>query len=254
MKIGTSSCEIQNSISHNGKVGLILLATDQITLYEFEAIFKDTNILFFPTRLQSATNLTPKTLLAIKDGLQCATNTILPSLKLDVVAFSCTSASMSIGEKKVAKLIKNSDKKREIMAVTNPYTAIKNACKFLKISKIGLITPYTKEVTRGIIKGMRPKIKTLHATTFNIPNDNIVPDITPRSTIKAVKKMSKKEDIDAIFISCTNVNICRYIDKLERITKKTILTSNQVMAWDILRLANYTKPIDGFGTLLQKRR
>lgn len=40
MEIKIIDSELNNRISHNGKIGLILLATDQITLYEFDAILK----------------------------------------------------------------------------------------------------------------------------------------------------------------------------------------------------------------------
>jgi len=255
MEIKVLESELNNTISHNGKIGLILLATDQITLYEFDAILKDTGILCFPSRvMMDSVELTPEVLMAIKNELASAANTILPGLTLDVAVLSCTSASMIIGEDEVARIIKQSDPKREIKEVTNPYTAIKSACKSLNINELGVITPYSKEVTQGILDGMQPDIKTISAATFNNPNDNLVPSITPQSIKDAVIQMAKDENIKTIFISCTNLNICRYIDELEKITGKTILTSNQVMAWDILRLANYKEPIIGFGQLLEKER
>ncbi len=255
MEIKVINSELKNTISHNGKVGLILLATDQITLYEFDSILKDTGVLCFPSRvMMDSVELTPEVLMAIKDELASAANTILPGLTLDVAALSCTSASMTIGEDEVARIIKQSNPKREIKEVTNPYTAIKNACEFLNINELGIITPYSIEVTQGIIDGMNPNIKTISAATFNNPNDNLVPSITPSSIKNAVLKMAKDENIKTIFVSCTNLNICRYIDELEKLTGKTILSSNQVMAWDILRLAKYKKTILGFGSLLEKER
>ena len=255
MEIKVINSELNNTISHNGKIGLILLATDQITLYEFEAILKDTGVLCFPSRvMMDSVELTPEVLMAIKNELASATRTILPGMTLDVVALSCTSASMTIGEDEVARIIKQSDSKREIKEVTNPYSAIKNACAFLNIDELGVITPYSKEVTKGIIEGMEPNIKTISAATFNNTNDNLVPSIHPDSIKDAVIEMAKNKKVKTIFVSCTNLNICRYIDELEKITGKTILTSNQVMAWDILRLANYKKPILGFGSLLKEER
>ncbi len=253
MKIDILKSKLENTISNNAKIGLILLATDQITLYEFEAMLKDINILCFPSRVKmDSVELTPEVLMSIKSELSDATKKILPGLTLDVVALSCTSASMIIGEDEIKKIIKQ-DNNREIKEVTNPYTAIKNVCKYLSIKELAVITPYSIEVTQGILEGMEPDIKTIRASTFNNPNDNLVPDITTDSIKDAVLDMAKDEKVKTIFISCTNLNICRYIEELEQLTKKRILTSNQVMAWDILRLANYTKPIYGFGSLLSRR-
>jgi len=254
MIINDLKAEINNKISHNGKIGLILLATDQITLHEFETIFKNIGILCFPSRVMNSVELTPEVLLKIRDELSDAANTLLPGLTLDAVAFSCTSASMTIGEEEVARIIKQSDPKREIKEVTNPYSAIKSACKFLNIKELGIITPYSEEVTQGIIDGMTVAgIETLSAASFKITNDNIVPDITAASIKQAVIDMANENIVDTIFVSCTNLNICKEIDDLEKITGKTILTSNQVMAWDILRLVNNKQQINGFGKLFKHK-
>jgi len=254
MIINDLKAEINNKISHNGKIGLILLATDQITLYEFETIFKDLGILCFPSRVMNSVELTPEVLLKIKDELRYATNALLPGITLDAVAFSCTSASMTIGEEEVARIIKQSDPEREIKEVSNPYSAIKNACKYLDIQELGVITPYSEEVTHGIIDGMTVAgIKTVTAASFKIPNDNIVPDITAASIKQAVINMANENIVDTIFVSCTNMNICKEIDDLEKITGKTILTSNQVMAWDILRLVENKHQINGFGKLFKHK-
>lgn len=255
MKIRILDKQLDNQISHNGKVGLILLSTDQVTIYEFEAIFRDTGILYFPARVMlESVELSPKVLMQVKNQLSSATNSIIPGMKLDAVAFSCTCASMTIGNEEVSKIIKSSDENRDIGGITNPYSAIKDICKFLDIDELGVITPYSIEVTQGIVDGMLPEIKSLDVATFNNPNDNLVPIITPESVKNAVINMAKNEKIKTIFVSCTNINICRYITELEEITGKTILTSNQILAWDILRLVNYKKPIYGFGSILEKER
>ncbi len=62
---------------------------------------------------------------------------------------------------KLKELLNKSDPKREIKEVTNPYSAIKNVCKFLDIKELGVITPYSKEVTQGILDGMKADIKTI---------------------------------------------------------------------------------------------
>ncbi len=247
--------ELENTLSVNGKVGLILLATDQITLYEFNQILKDTHILCFPTRVMSATEITLEGLSAIKSCLSDAAKSILPSVDLDVVAFSCTSASMVIGSQEIATIIKKSDLNRTIRHTIDPFSAIKNACLFLKINKVALITPYIESVNKGIIEGMNQHNITIQqVASFNVSDDNLVPHITKQSIIDSVMAVSKDKEVKTIFVSCTNLNVCTYIQELEQLSGKTVLTSNQVMAFEILRLCNYTRSIDGFGQLLKKDR
>ena len=43
------------------------------------------------------------------------------------------------------------------------------------------------------------------------------------------------------------------IDRLEQRTGKPVITSNQALAWDALRLAGIDDPVTGFGRLLSDR-
>ena len=246
---------LKNTTAYQGKVGLILLSTDFHTLYEFEPILQNTGILYFPARIVSQVQITPDTLLLMRDAIAQECHKILPDQDLEVVAFSCTAASVMIGENVVDRLIRSTATTRSIKATTNPISAFKKVLSFLSIDAISVLTPYSDKVTLPLIdKFIGYGITIDQVGSFKEESDNNLPHISPQSIIDATIQMAKSSKASTIFISCTSLNICRYIEKLEQLTNKIIITSNQIMAWDILQLCDYKTPIKHWGTLLQKER
>ena len=56
---------------------------------------------------------------------------------------------------------------------------------------------------------------------------------------------------DALFVSCTALPVLSLIDQLEKKLRKIVLSSNQALIWDTLKVINYSKSIDGFGQLFK---
>ena len=54
----------------------------------------------------------------------------------------------------------------------------------------------------------------------------------------------------AIFISCGALRSIEIIDELEQLAGKAVITSNQAMAWDVMRLAGIQDRVSGYGRLL----
>jgi len=59
-------------------------------------------------------------------------------------------------------------------------------------------------------------------------------------------------EADAIFISCGALRSVEIIDALEERTGKPVVTSNQAMLWDCLRLAGVNDRMDGLGRLFRE--
>ena len=52
-------------------------------------------------------------------------------------------------------------------------------------------------------------------------------------------------DIDCLFVSCTALKILDLIEDLEENLKTNIISSNQAIIWDSLRLSKTNNKIDG---------
>jgi maleate cis-trans isomerase len=57
-------------------------------------------------------------------------------------------------------------------------------------------------------------------------------------------------EADGIFMPCTTFRVIDIIDRLEKETGKTVITSNQASLWECLRLLKIDDPIPGYGKLL----
>jgi len=58
--------------------------------------------------------------------------------------------------------------------------------------------------------------------------------------------------MDALFISCTNLRALDLIPTLEKETGVPVMTSNQVLAWDMLRLAEIDRGETAAGALWER--
>jgi len=76
------------------------------------------------------------------------------------------------------------------------------------------------------------EIKSL--VSFEQESETVVASIKEYDTLKAIKEAAT-QDVDAIFVSCTNLRSFSILEEAEAITGKPVLSSNQALAWGMLR-------------------
>ncbi|BCD90600.1 hypothetical protein fh0823_07390 [Francisella halioticida] len=123
-------------------IGLVQLSTDH-TLETDWAKLINSQAMVFSTRVFYSSHLTVKDLDDISKEIETSSNLIASGLTMDVMAFGCTSASIIIGESKIAYLL---TKNRNNIPATNPWTAVKAAFNYFKAKKIAVLSPYPIEV------------------------------------------------------------------------------------------------------------
>src|SRR6185437_2592951 len=120
---------LDEGIATRAAIGLLVLATDQTMEHEFRHLIRLPGVAVYGARLFNDAEITPDTLRAIGGRIAPATALILPGIPLDVVAFGCTSASMTLGEAEVFRQIRSV---RPGIACTTPVTAAFAAFKALR--------------------------------------------------------------------------------------------------------------------------
>jgi maleate isomerase len=58
-------------------------------------------------------------------------------------------------------------------------------------------------------------------------------------------------EVEGVFISCTALRAAGTIEPIEEKIGKPVITSNQALLWDALRLGGYNKVIPGYGELME---
>src|SRR5258708_7916953 len=78
------------------RIGLVILATDHTTEPDFATLLANVRIGVYVNRVPYANPVTPDNLRAMQPSLSACAALILPDEALDVVMYSCTSASVVI--------------------------------------------------------------------------------------------------------------------------------------------------------------
>ncbi|MCY4207637.1 MAG: hypothetical protein OXD29_06760 [Roseovarius sp.] len=230
------------------KAGLVSLANDpsaEIDLHAFYAPFE--GIRLSTNRVYSPQYSNMESLRAVGRDIAAAAAALMPDDELDVLAFGCTSAAMALGTDRVASDI---HKHKPGVIVTDPISSILAGLKALQATRIAVITPYIGEVNVGIAELLEACGLTLTSKGFfRIFDDNQRNRVSLDSYLAAAKTVTRDAPCDAIFISCTAMATAPVIQAIEDATGIPVVTSNQALAWNVMRLGGHAGTTDRFGRL-----
>ncbi|MFQ5728839.1 MAG: Asp/Glu racemase [Waddliaceae bacterium] len=239
--------ETDLGIGARAKIGILVLATDHTMEYEFRKVINIPGVAFYHSRIPNSPNITPETLSEMENDLANRAAIILPGVDLDVVAYGCTSASMVLGEETVFARIREG---RPEAKPTTPITAAFAAFDAFKARRIAVLTPYTREVNnqvRAYITSRGFEIPVFGS--FDKGDDNVVARISSDSIRQAILQVGKRDDVDMVFLSCTNLRFAEIVNEVESELGKPVTSSNHAMAWHCLRLAGIDDRLPQFGQL-----
>lgn len=230
------------------KLGLISLTNDpsaEIDLHQFLAPFDDVRL--STNRVYSPQYSNMDSLLAVVNDIAASADALMPDDSLDMIAFGCTSAAMALGSDVVAEKIRA---KRPGIRVTDPIQSVLKGLQALNAKKVALLTPYIGEVNVNIARYFEEHGFTLTSKGFfRIFDDNQRNRISEQSFLEAAIAMTAERDCEALFISCTALCTAPVINRLEAAIGVPVITSNQALAWNILRHSGHHGVSDQFGKL-----
>ncbi len=226
------------------------MASDQTIEHEFRAVVRQPGVAVYATRVYNDNAITVETLRAMRPLIAPATALILPGMKLDVVAYGCTSASMALGEDAIFAEIREA---RPEVACTTPVTAAFAAFRALGARRIGVLTPYTAEVNATVARYLADRgVEVAAFATFLKSDDREVARIAPASIADAVRRIARSTAVDAVFISCTSLRLCENVAAIEADCGVPVTSSDHALAWHCLRLAGIDDIVPGAGTLFSR--
>lgn len=234
-----------------GRVGIVVLATDQTLEHDISLVLLPLEIGCHFTRIQMDDQVTPESLKSMTPRIGEAVKLLLPNKRVHVLAYACTSASATIGEKEIFEQLSF----RETNAhMTTPLTAALKAFEALQTTKIGLVTPYIGAVNNILIDYIQQHgYLVTNLSSFDLIHDSDVASVSCNSIIKAAKEIGMNEDVDLVFISCTSLRTKDVCKKVEQMINKPVLSSNMVLAWHMLRLVGCSDDLSKrYGSLFGK--
>ena len=233
------------------RIGLIILQTDQTIEHEFSQLIKREGVAHYHARIPNAMDVTPDTLRQMELDLPRTAELLPKQFEFDAIGYCCTSGATMIGEDRVNEIIRQIHSN---VQVSNPITACKAALSALGLTRIALVTPYAPAVTSELQENLLAAgFKTNAVASFNQSDDFTVARITSNSILNAVKTIGEREDCDGVFVSCTSLRTLSVIEEAEAHLGKPVVSSNQALAWHLMRLSGLTHCVKKFGQLFQKQ-
>lgn len=229
------------------RIGLIILATDHTTEVDFQRLVASDRIGVYVARIPYANPVTPENLRAMQPSLTAAAGLILPDETLDIVMYSCTSASVVIGDKEVAAAIRAS---KPEAAVVTPTAAAVEGLRTLGARRISVLTPYTIETSRPMADYFSALgFEIDRFTCLGLTDDREMARIAPEEIVAFARQAAAPES-DALFISCTAVRAAGVIAAVEAAIGKPVVSSNYATAWICLRLCGDRESRPQLGRLM----
>ena len=231
-----------------GKIGFVLLATEQTIVDDMVTLMPDGVGIHF-ARVNNPDSITNESLAAIAPDLTRAAKSMLPDGSLDVVTYACTSGSLVIGEERVHELLNAGAPNAAASCII---AAVVRALRMVNAKNIVVTTPYLDEINTAELEYLQSAgFNMLDFEGLNLEKDSDMVRVSP-DFIRDMAISLDRPDADAIFISCGALRSIDVIQEIEEHCNKPVITSNQAMAWDALRLAGINDRVLGYGRLLEK--
>ena len=248
------------------RIGLVVLENDQTVEAELRGLWPD-GVTAFVTRIPMEDQVTPETLLAMEERIPAAAGLLPSTFGFDAIGYGCTSAATLIGEDGVDAAIRRAHPE---VPNTNPMAAAVAAMGALGAARIGVVTPYSAEVTAGIVGHLTRKgLAVAVVGSFLEESDSVVARITEESVTAAVIQLVASDQaraesvremgaartgggaggLDAVFVSCTSLRALGIVEDLEADLGIPVVSSNLAFGWHLLRLAGVEDAIPGLGRL-----
>ena len=164
----------------------------------------------------------------------------------DGFAYYCTSVSFIRGpggDLDICKRISDATGK----PATTTSTAMIEALRALDIARVSLASPYLSDVEEKFIDFFKAHgITVVQSLSLQLERGHslVAPD-----EIRRLAERSDARDAQAIFVGCTGQKLAEYLDAMEAILGKPVMTANQVTSWHALRLLGHHAQLKNRGRL-----
>ena len=162
----------------------------------------------------------------------------LTDARCDVVAFHCTANSTEGGQAGECEILAMLARAGAPHATTT-ITAIQRALDALDAKRIVLVTPYSARTTEREAAFLRQAGYDVVAAQGCALDGSDAYCSTPSGYWRDRLLAARHPDADAYLISCANIAVFEVIDELEAQLERPVVTSNQAVIWDALRLLGW---------------
>jgi len=159
----------------------------------------------------------------------------------DVVLYGCTSATLTHGsdfDADLAERIKGSSNALSLTAAGSLVEAL-NA---LNITQIGFASPYVGEINRLAARFLdNHQITTVECADIGRELGNYGQGALSPDEVTELACRADHPDAQALVLSCTDMRSVEVVERIESLTGKPVITSNQAMMFCLMRALGLTR-------------
>ena len=174
----------------------------------------------------------------------------LADAKCNPIVFHCTANSMAEGvdgERRIAGAIADATGAK----ATTTAAATMAALDRLGARRIVLVSPYERATHEHELDFMEQVgIEVVGERNLGLSGSDAYCGMPPADWIEIMAGM-KNDRADAYFVSCANIRATEAIEEMEARLGRPVLTSNQLVIWQALRLAGIDEAVPGLGRLAE---
>jgi len=172
----------------------------------------------------------------------------LADANCDPIVFHCTANSMAegvAGEKRIAETIEQATGRR----ATTTAAATLAALGALGARRIVLVSPYVRATHEHEIEFLTEAgFEIVGEKNLGLTGAGAYSNVTPESWVETLDGL-RNDRAEAYFVSCANVRAIESLERMESLLDRPVVTSNQVVIWQALRLAGLGDAVPGLGRL-----
>ncbi|ELY68695.1 maleate cis-trans isomerase family protein [Natrinema versiforme] len=233
-----------------GRLGLIVPSSNATAEPEFRA-FCPESVTVHGARI-ALESVTVDELDAMSDDAARAAE-LLGHADVDAVAYACTTGSLIHGPGFDAELEDRLAEAAGVPAVATARSVVR-ALEALEADRIAVATPYTADLDereRDFLEATGVEVAAIDGR--GIAANTAIGELTPEDASgQVLERVGSVDDLDAVFVSCTNYCSLAAIEGLEAELGVPVITSNGATLWDICGAAGFV--VDGPGTLFESEQ
>jgi maleate isomerase len=176
---------------------------------------------------------------------------LLGDAKVEVIALAQTSASLFDDDydAKVKALMSDNS---GVPAVTSA-EAIGEAIQALGMSRVGIVTPYSRQVIESSKRYYERKygLRVVGMEGFGATDAYAIGKLDANIAFEGLRRVDTPE-IEALIVPGGNFPTMPWIAAWERALRKPVITTNQAALWAMLRIMKLDYPLPGLGRLLEQ--
>ena len=226
---------LEGPIGTRATLGLVVLQTDETIEHDMRRMFTQAGVSLYVTRVPSGADVTTDTLATMSQALPAATRLLPPELTYDVVGYGCTSGTAVIGPDMIASQVRAGCAATH---VTEPLSALIAICAARGVSRLAFLSPYIESVSQTLRDALNTRgVETPVFGSFNEAVETKVAKISNASLYEAAMALGSSDEVEGVFLSCTNLRTLDVIPQIEGDLGKPVFSSNQALAWHMAHLA-----------------